>query len=314
MNKQDTKPAWLKIRPAYNTDFSKIKQALRKRKLTTVCEEANCPNMAECWHDESTATFMIMGDTCTRACKFCAVKTAFPARPLDHDEPRKIAEAIKEIKLDYAVITSVDRDDLEDGGASHFAECIRQIRKEIPSTHIEVLIPDFGGSVDALKKIIEARPDVIGHNIEVVKELQKKVRDQRANYEQSLDVLKNVKELSPDTYTKSSIMLGLGETKEQVINAMKDLRSVQCNILTIGQYLKPKNKMLEVEEYIKPEVFEDYKKLGEELGFLYVASGPFVRSSYRAGELFIKNVLVKKRWDDAAKGNTALRSGIPSNP
>ncbi len=288
------KPDWLKIRPAHNTDFSKIKGALRKRGLVTVCEEAHCPNMAECWHNEGTATFMVLGDTCTRGCKFCAVKTSRKGNPVDPFEPKKLAEAIAEMQLDYAVITSVDRDDLPDEGASHFARCISEIKKAHPKTNVEVLIPDFSGKPELLKKIVDAMPDVIAHNVETVKSLQRKVRDPRAGYEQSLKVLENIKRMDQKIFSKSALMLGLGETREEVVQAMKDLRSVGCDILTIGQYLKPKNKFLKVEEYVKPEAFEEYKRIGESLGFLYVASGPFVRSSYRAGELFIKNLIDKK--------------------
>ena len=288
------KPNWLKIRPSSNTDFSKIKDALIKRGLVTVCEEAHCPNMSECWHNEGTATFMVLGDTCTRGCRFCAINTAAKGQAIDPFEPLRLAEAIQEMGLDYAVITSVDRDDLEDGGSVHFANCIKMIKKKQPSTRVEVLIPDFQGNIEQLKNVVDAQPDVIAHNIETVKELQHKIRDRRANYEQSLSVLENVKKLNKKIFTKSAIMVGLEETKEQVIEAMKDLRKIDCDILTIGQYLKPKNKNLKVEKYIEPKVFDDYKKIGEELGFLYVASGPFVRSSYRAGELFMKNLLNRK--------------------
>ena len=288
------KPQWLTIKPKSNNDFSKIKNALRSRNLTTVCEEAHCPNMAECWHNEGTATFMVMGDTCTRGCQFCAIKTKMHGQSLDPFEPIKLANAIVEMELDYAVITSVTRDDLIDGGASHFAQCISRIKKERPETKVEVLIPDFQGSLDSIKKIVHSKPDVIAHNIETVNSLQKKVRDLRANYEQSVKVLKIVKMLDPNIYTKSSIMIGVGETREEVIQAMKDLRSIGCDMLTIGQYLKPKNMRMKVVEYMPISAFEEYRQIGLELGFLYVASGPFVRSSYRAGELFMKGLAEKK--------------------
>ncbi|MFH1132924.1 MAG: lipoyl synthase [Nanoarchaeota archaeon] len=283
------KPEWLMIRPSLDTDFSSFKAILQKRGLSTVCQEAHCPNMAECWHQAKTATFMVLGDTCTRTCRFCAIAKATQGKPLDPDEPRKLAEAIAEMNLDYAVITSVDRDDLPDGGADHFAACIKAIRQQRPSVRIEVLIPDFSGSEQCLKKIVEARPDVIGHNIETVSSLQKKVRDLRAGYLQSLSVLSAVKRLGPKIFTKSSLILGLGESKEEVIEAMQDLRKAGCDILTLGQYLKPKNRSLEVEEFITPDAFAEYRRIAEELGFLFVASGPFVRSSYRAGELFMKS-------------------------
>jgi len=288
---QVVKPDWLKIRPSSTTDFSIIKDALRKRGLVTVCEEANCPNMAECWHNEGTATFMVMGDTCTRGCHFCAIKTAFKGNPLDPFEPLKLAEAIAEMKLDYAVITSVDRDDLVDQGSSHFAQCIRMIRMKHPSTRIELLIPDFRAEFDPIKQIVDAGPDVVAHNVETVRSLQRKVRDFRAGYDQSLETLRIIKRINPKMFTKSALMLGLGETKEEVVQAMKDLRAAGCDIITLGQYLKPKSKKLPVKEYVHPDVFRDYERIANDLGFLYVASGPFVRSSYRAGELFMKNLL-----------------------
>lgn len=284
------KPEWLKIRPPKTERFAKIKHALAKRNLVTVCQEAACPNMSECWDQEGTATFMVLGDTCTRACKFCHIKTAYPAKPVDRDEPQKLAEAIAEMQLDYAVITSVDRDDLPDEGAGHFADCIKAIKKAHPSTYVEVLIPDFKGNEELIQKIIDAKPDVIAHNIETIERLQRPIRDPRANYWQSINLLKYVKEQAPDIYTKSAIMLGMGENEEEVIQAMQDLRDNNVDIFTIGQYLRPTPKHWPVKEYVKPEVFKSLEKKGNELGFLFVASGPFVRSSYRAGELFIKSL------------------------
>ncbi|MCA9478546.1 MAG: lipoyl synthase [Nanoarchaeota archaeon] len=288
------KPEWLKIRPSYDTDFSKIKQALRKRGLVTVCEEAHCPNMAECWHNEGTATFMVLGDTCTRGCKFCAIKTSANGNPVDPFEPQKIASAIREMGLDYAVITSVDRDDLVDGGADHFAQVVQRVKAEHPSGRVEILTGDFQGKFEDIKTVVDAKPDVFAHNIETIKRLHPKVRDLRAKYDQTMQVLRTVKEIDPEMITKSAIMVGLGETEEEVIETMKDLRAVGCDILTIGQYLRPKTKRLAVEEFVTPEQFSRYRKIGEELGFLYVASGPYVRSSYRAGEFFIKSLLQKK--------------------
>lgn len=300
---QNSKPDWLKIKVKPNVDFSRIKTILRQNNLSTVCEEAQCPNMAECWHEYGTATFMIMGDTCTRACRFCAVKTSANPPPLDKHEPHKLADAISKINLDYVVITSVDRDDLPDKGAGHFAECIRAIRSAYPKVIIEVLTPDFSGNEKLISQVAKADPNVFGHNIETVEQLQK-IRDRRAGFEQSLSVLRIAKSLNPNIYTKSSLMLGLGETKAQVISAMKELRNVNCDILTLGQYLKPKNKTLEVQSYIRPEVFEEYKHIGEQMGFVFVASGPFVRSSYKAGELYIKNQLQKKRCKEDAQEST----------
>jgi lipoyl synthase len=287
------KPDWLKISPSSKTDFSHLKGILRSKGLVTVCEEAHCPNMAECWHEAKTATFMVMGDTCTRGCRFCAVAKAQKGRPLDPDEPKKTAEAIAEMQLDYAVITSVDRDDLPDGGAGHFAAVITAVKKAHPNCIVEVLIPDFKGNKADLKTIVDARPEVIAHNVETVPSLQK-IRDPRATFDQSLAVLRMVKEINPAIFTKSAFMVGLGETEEEMHDAMKALRSVGCDFLTIGQYLKPKNRQLDVKEYVRPELFAAYKEKGEQLGFLYVASGPFVRSSYRAGEYFITSIIKAK--------------------
>ncbi len=287
------KPEWLTIRLNNNDKFSEVKDTLKELKLVTVCEESHCPNIPECWSG-GTATFMVMGDTCTRACKFCNVKTGFPARELDPTEPYRLAEAISKWKLDYIVITSVDRDDLKDQGSSHFAQCIGVVKQKNPGVIVEVLIPDFRGNKDFISNIINARPDVIAHNIETVRSLQKKVRDPRANYEQSLSVLKYVKEINPDIYTKSSLMLGLGEAEEEVLQAMKDLRAINVDIITFGQYLRPSSWHLPVLGYVHPDRFEYFKQKALEFGFLYCASGPFVRSSYKAGELFMK-ALIKKR-------------------
>src|SRR3989344_5514885 len=216
MHQQLIKPQWLKIKLEVNDSFSGIKTALNQHNLHTVCESAHCPNISECWNG-GTVTFMLMGDVCTRGCKFCAVKTGNPIKKLDNEEPKKLAQALAEIKLfDYVVLTSVNRDDLEDGGASHFADCIKEIKKAYPEIIVEVLIPDFRGDIMALKKIVDSNPEVIAHNIETIERLQKKIRDVRANYKQSLDVLENIKKLNPKIYTKSSIMLGLGETDEEV--------------------------------------------------------------------------------------------------
>jgi len=285
------KPQWLKIRLTTADNFINIKNTIKQYNLHTVCQEARCPNISECWNT-GTATFMLMGDTCTRACRFCAVKTGNPMKQLDAEEPRKLAQALAEIKLfDYVVLTSVNRDDLEDGGAFHFANCIKEIKKAYPEIIVEVLIPDFKGDINSLKKIIDAKPEVIAHNIETVERLQKKVRDVRANYKQSLDVLENIKKLNPKIYTKSSIMLGLGEKDEEVVQAMKDLRAINVDILTIGQYLRPTEWHIRISDFVEPSKFEYFKQKALELGFLFCASGPFVRSSYRAGELFVKNRL-----------------------
>ncbi len=285
------KPAWLKIRPPTNTaQVNHIKTLTQTFNLHTVCQESKCPNIAECW-SHGTATFMIMGDTCTRACKFCHVKTKFPAKPLDPDEPQKLAAAIKHLQLTYAVITSVTRDDLPDQGALHIAKCITELKETMPNLLVEILIPDFKGNEDCLKTIVHARPHVIAHNIETVKSLQRKVRDPRAGYDQSLRILRNVKELNPLILTKSSLMLGLGETPEEVHQAFHDLRAHQVDIVTLGQYLQPSADLLPVHAYITPDQFAAYQKAAEDAGFLYAIAGPFVRSSYRAGELFIEHVI-----------------------
>ena len=291
------KPEWLKIRPPKTEQFAHLKAILRKHQLVTVCEEAHCPNMSECWDQEGTATFMVLGDTCTRGCRFCEVKSAAKGKPVDPNEPKNLAKAIAEMQLDYVVITSVDRDELPDQGASHFAACIREIKQAHPSCHVEVLIPDFRGSKECIKQIINAKPDVIAHNIETIERLQSSVRDRRANYAQSMGVLCTVKELDPTIFTKSAIMVGLGEQEDEVTKAMRDLRANDVDIFTIGQYLRPSNWHLPIVEYVHPDTFKRYETKGKELGFLYVAAGPFVRSSYRAGELFMKSMLERKRQE-----------------
>ena len=272
--------------------YSRVRSIIRKYRLHTVCDEALCPNISECW-GSGTATIMLLGDTCTRACKFCAVKTGNPRGYVDWDEPRRVAEAIKELNLDYVVLTSVTRDDLENGGASIYAETVRLVKEACPDIIVEVLIPDFNNDLNALKMVVESGVDVVAHNIETVERLTPKVRDPRAGYWKSLKTLKIIKDLSSKIYTKSSIMLGLGERDDEVVKAMRDLRSVGVDILTIGQYLQPTKHHLPVVEYVTPEKFRWFKEIGERLGFIYVASGPLVRSSYKAGEYFIKHVLHK---------------------
>ena len=287
------KPDWLKMRPPSGQEFTGIKRTLRERDLHTVCEEANCPNLGECWSGRNgpgTATFMLMGDRCSRGCNFCDVATG-GMEPLDPDEPANVAEAIAEIGLDYVVLTSVDRDDLPDGGAGHFAETIREIKSRHPGILVEVLIPDFQGDPADVRKIVDAEPDVIAHNIETVERLQFPVRDRRANYEQSLRVLEQVARES-DVYTKTSIMLGLGEHDHEVYQTLSDLHESDVDIVTLGQYLQPSRSHLDVTEYVHPDKFETWRRVAEdELGYLYCASGPMVRSSYKAGELFVDAIL-----------------------
>ena len=285
----ERKPDWLKVRPPSGEQYAHLKGVLRSLDLHTVCEEAHCPNVWECWGG-GTATIMLMGDVCTRGCRFCAVASGRP-RALDGDEPSKVASAIAELGLRYVVLTSVDRDDLPDGGALHFARTIQAIKSADPDVLVEALIPDFQGHLEDVRTVVAAKPDVLDHNLETVRRLQGGVRDRRANYEQSLQVLRFAKSSSSGLFTKSSLMLGLGETRDEVLEAMRDLRASGVDILTIGQYLRPSEWHLRVQEYVPPAEFEALQAAGEGLGFLYVASGPLVRSSYRAGEFFLENVI-----------------------
>ncbi|RME56995.1 MAG: lipoyl synthase, partial [Deltaproteobacteria bacterium] len=258
------KPAWLTIRPPGGGHYHELKRRMRRMGLATVCEEARCPNVAECW-GAGTATFMLMGEICTRGCRFCAVTTRKRGETLDPMEPWKITQAVREMGLDYVVLTSVDRDDLEDGGAGHFARTIELLRYRCPDVLVEVLIPDFQGDEGALDRIVEAAPAVIAHNLETTASLTPKVRDPRCTYEQSLQVLAWVKRREPRILTKSSLMLGLGEGEEEVVQAMRDLRAADVDILTLGQYLRPTPRHLPVAEYLPPERFEHYRAIGEAL-------------------------------------------------
>ena len=284
------KPPWLKVKMPGGERYNQIKSRARDLKLHTVCEEARCPNIGECWGG-GTATFMVMGGICTRGCSFCAVTTRRSGMPLDPLEPANVANAINEMGLDYVVVTSVDRDDLPDQGAGHFAACIREIRAQNPRTLIEVLIPDFCGNTELLKLVVDARPDVLAHNVECIERLTPRVRDPRAGYAQSLEVLRQVKVMDPERFTKSSLMVGVGETEGEMVQAMMDLRAVGVDFLTIGQYLQPTKKHLEVDGFVTPEAFAEYERIGHDLGFAYVASGPLVRSSFKAGEFFIQQYL-----------------------
>ncbi len=286
----DSKPEWLVVKPPGGSAHASLKELFRELNLHTVCEEAHCPNIQECWGG-GTATLMLMGDVCSRACRFCMVTPGTPSGALDALEPENVAFALSEMGLTYVVLTSVDRDDLPDGGAAHFARTVSLVKKSSPSTLVEVLIPDFQGDLDSLRVVAGARPDVIAHNIETTASLTPKVRDPRAGYWQSLSVLRIVKKIDPHIFTKSSIMVGLGETEEEVIAAMADLRRAGVDFLTVGQYLRPSARHLPVVEYVKPSQFQRYKELGEERGFRYVAAGPLVRSSYRAGEFFVRTAV-----------------------
>ncbi len=275
------KPDWLRIKLTTDGNYSEIKEMMRSKTLHSVCEEARCPNIYECWANR-TATFMILGDICTRACRFCAVNTGMPTE-LDLQEPERVAEAAEQMGLRHCVVTSVARDDLKDGGAMIFAETIKAIRARMPFCRVEVLIPDFMGNWDALQVVMDANPDILNHNIETVERMSDRVRA-KAKYSRSLELLKMAKEMKPKIPTKSSIMLGVGEQYDEILQAMDDLRAVDCNILTLGQYLQPTPKHLAVERYVHPDEFAKLKEEGLKRGFRHVESGPLVRSSYHAHE------------------------------
>tara|TARA_B100000524_G_scaffold132139_1_gene65656 strand:+ start:56886 stop:57767 length:882 start_codon:yes stop_codon:yes gene_type:complete len=271
------KPKWLRVKLPTGESYREVRRLVDKHKLHTICESGSCPNMGECW-GEGTATFMILGNICTRSCGFCAVKTGRPLA-VDLMEPKRVSESVKLMKVKHAVLTSVDRDDLVDGGADIWVDTVTAIRRESPSTTLETLIPDFAGKWENLQKIIDVAPEIVSHNLETVRRLTKEVRIQ-AKYDRSLEVLFRLKK--GGMKTKSGVMLGLGETKEEVVETMEDLRSVNVDILTLGQYLQPTPKHLFVQEFITPEQFQYYKDLGLKMGYKYVESGPLVRSSYRA--------------------------------
>ena len=287
------KPEWLKIRPPTN-QYTELKQRLRHIGLVTVCQESHCPNMSECWSG-GTATFMVLGDTCTRACKFCAVKSSGTPLPPDTHEPQKLVQAVGEMKLEYVVITAVDRDDLPDGGAAHFAACVRALKQAYPTLIIEILSGDFQGNERDVATVVNAGVDVFAHNLETIQRLQATVRDRRANYEQTLAVLRAAKRINPRIKMKTSIMTGLGETHEEVLQAMDDARASGVDIITFGQYLRPSTWHLPVQEYTTPAQFAQYERDARSKGFLYCAAGPFVRSSYRAAELFTKGLIEQER-------------------
>lgn len=278
------KPEWLKVKIPSGHEFRAVFDLLKQYNLSTVCEEAHCPNMHECWNKKS-ATIMILGKICTRACRFCSVKTGDPGGKLDPEEPSHVAEVIKKLGLKYVVITSVDRDDLEDYGSTHYAATISAIKEENPETRVEALIPDFSGHRVHLQKVIDVRPFVLGHNVETVERLTKDIRDRRCGYEKSLEVLRLIKKLDNSIYTKSGLMVGLGEEKQEIIQTLKDLDAVDVDVVTIGQYLQPTKKNHFVQKYYTPEEFESFKKAGEEMGIKHVVSGPLVRSSYHASEI-----------------------------
>ncbi|KRF61361.1 lipoyl synthase [Bacillus sp. Soil768D1] len=276
------KPEWLKIKLNTNEQYTGLKKMMREKKLHTVCEEARCPNIHECWAVRKTATFMILGSVCTRACRFCAVQTGIPSE-LDWEEPERVAESVEQMGLKHVVITAVARDDLKDGGAEVFAETVKAVRRQNPFCSIEVLPSDLNGEYDNLKTLMDTRPDILNHNIETVKRLSPKVRA-RATYERSLEFLSRAKQMNSTIPTKSSIMIGLGETKEEIMETMDDLRANEVDIMTIGQYLQPTKRHLKVEKYWSPEEFEELKNIAMSKGFSHCEAGPLVRSSYHADE------------------------------
>ena len=281
------KPPWLKVPFPGGDRYSWIKSRSTRLNLSTVCEEANCPNIGECWNG-GTATFMLMGETCTRGCRFCAVKSVKYPPALDADEPSKLAGTIKKMNLNYVVLTTVNRDDLPDQGSSHIARCIKATQRTTPRLLIEMLMPDFRGEIELVQQIIDASPAVLAHNLETVRRLTPEVRDYRADYDQSLEVLRYLKTNCPEGYTKSSLMLGLGESRREILQAMDDMRDAGVDFLTIGQYLQPTRKHQKVLKFLHPDEFYELGQIGDKMGFDYVAAGPLVRSSYKAAEFYIE--------------------------
>ncbi len=282
------KPKWLRAKMPAGAKFSSVKKTVREGRLSTVCEESMCPNIGECWN-AGTATIMVMGSVCTRACQFCAVDTGNPKGWLDAEEPENTARAVEMMGLKYVVLTSVDRDDLPDGGAGHYAACVRAIKQRTPETAVEALTPDFNGNEDDVALLLDSGLEVFAQNVETVERLTHPVRDPRAGYRQTLDVLAFAKRYRPDVLTKTSLMLGLGETDDEILQTLDDLAEIKCDIVTFGQYLRPTANHLPIERYVTPEAFQRYREQGLERGFLEVVSGPLVRSSYRAERVLEKN-------------------------
>ena len=300
------KPAWLKVRAPGGERYLALKETFRRLDLHTVCEEARCPNVGECWA-EGTATIMLLGDTCTRGCRFCAVKTGQPRGAVDVREPEHVARALASMPLQYVVMTMVDRDDLLDGGADHVAKTVRRLKELRPDMLVETLVGDFGGHLSAVDTTVDAGPDVWAHNVEVVRRLQRVIRDVRCGYEQSLSVLRRAKERAPAAITKSSIMVGIGEADDEVRETMSDLRSAGVDVVTIGQYLRPTTKHAPVHRYVEPALFEAFAREGRAMGFSFVASGPLVRSSYKAAEVYVRSVL---RPGDPEGADALLRERV----
>jgi lipoyl synthase len=300
------KPPWLKVRAPGGESYVHLKDTLRKLDLHTVCEEARCPNVGECWA-EGTATIMLLGDVCTRGCRFCAVTTGDPRGAVDGREPEHVARAIAKLGLQYVVLTMVDRDDLLDGGASHVARTVERLKELRPDILVETLLGDFGGHLDYVDTTIDARPDVWAHNIEVVRRLQRTIRDVRCSYERSLAVLRRVKERDPARITKSSVMVGIGETNDEVLETLADLRGAGVDLVTLGQYLRPTPKHAAVDRFVEPATFEHFAREATRLGFAYVASAPLVRSSYKAAEVFVRSIL---RPGDAHGADALLKDRL----
>lgn len=308
--KSRAKPDWLKVRAPGGENYTKLKQTLRGLDLYTVCEEARCPNVGECW-SSGTATVMLLGHTCTRGCRFCSVTTGNPRGAVDPREPEHVARAISQLELKYVVLTMVDRDDLLDGGAAHVGEAVRALRRYQPELLVEVLVGDFRGRVEDVETLQASAPDVYAHNIEVTRRLTPIIRDQRCSYDLSLRVLRQAKELAPERMTKSSIMVGIGETDDEVLETMADLRAAGVDVVTLGQYLRPTPKHAPLDRYVTPEAFAEFERAGLELGFSYVASGPLVRSSYHAAEAFIAARVGEGRPSPAAE-RTSVAAASPS--
>ncbi|MEK9650025.1 MAG: lipoyl synthase [Gammaproteobacteria bacterium] len=284
----EKKPEWIRVRATFDSNFNKVKNQVKNKKLYTVCEEAMCPNISECW-SHGTATFMLLGGVCTRACKFCSVDTGNPRGWLDLDEPKNTAIAVKEMNLKYVVLTSVNRDDLIDGGAEHYANTVQEIKRIMPETAVEALTPDFKGITKSIETIVNSGIEVFAQNLETVERLTHPVRDPRAGYQQTLMVLKLAKEINPKVLTKTSLILGLGEEKKEIESAMDDLLKCKVDILTLGQYLRPTVNHLPVEKWVTPKEFQEFREIGLAKGFLEVVSGPMVRSSYRAERVLERN-------------------------
>lgn len=300
------KPSWLKVRAPGGETYGRLKETFRALDLHTVCEEARCPNVGECWA-EGTATVMLLGDVCTRGCRFCAVTTGDPRGAVDVREPEHVARAIARLELQYVVMTMVDRDDLLDGGASHVARTVTRLRELRPDILIETLLGDFAGHMDYVDTTVDAKPDVWAHNIEVVRRLQRTIRDVRCSYQRSLDVLMRVKQRDPERITKSSVMVGIGETDDEVIETLHDLRGAGVSLVTVGQYLRPSPKHAAVDRFVEPATFARYHEEAMKMGYAYAASGPLVRSSYKAAEVFVRSIL---RPGDPAAADLLLKERL----